>query len=239
MQRSRTAAVCGWLGALGVFAAVLGPVLIHAGAVTPLAGFRSFFVPGLLLGVIALLLSPFAFRATRASAARSGRGLAWLGFACGALLAGVIAAQVRGGAGAPAVNDVSTDLADPPAFTSDPAGRGRDMGYPADFVPLVRRAHPDLATIRVASGPAAALAHAGETAKALGWEVVAVDARAGTLLARDTTRFFRFVDDVIVRVRLADGGGSLVDVRSKSRDGRGITGLNAARIRAFAAKLSR
>jgi uncharacterized protein (DUF1499 family) len=50
---------------------------------------------------------------------------------------------------------------------------------------------------------------------------------------------FRFVDDVLVRVRPADGGGALVDVRSKSRDGRGDLGVNAARIRAFAEKLPR
>ena len=212
MQRSRLAAVCGCLGALGVFGAALGPILIHARAVTPLAGFRSFFLVGLSFGLIALVLSPFAFHATGASGGRSARGLAWLGFACGALLLGVVVANVRGGAGAPAVNDVTTDLSDPPAFASDPAGRGRDMSYPAAFVPLVRRAHPDLATIHLASEPSAALARAGETAKTLGWEVVAVDAHAGTLLARHTTRVFRFIDDVMVRVRSADGGGALVDV---------------------------
>ena len=78
-----------------------------------------------------------------------------------------------------------------------------------------------------------------ETARELGWEVVGVDPAAGTLLARDTTRIFRFVDDVVVRVRSAEGGGSLVDVRSKSRDGRGDLGANAARIRAFAEALPR
>ena len=75
--------------------------------------------------------------------------------------------------------------------------------------------------------------------QALGWEVVSADAAAGTLLARQTTKVFRFVDDVVVRVRPADGGGALVDVRSKSRDGRGDMGVNAARIRAFAEKLPR
>lgn len=239
MRRSRLAVACGFLGALGVFDAGLGPVLIHAGAVTPFVGFRSFFVLGLLFGLVALLLSPFALRATRASAGRSGRGLAWLGFLCGALLVGLVVLGARDGAGVPILNDITTNLADPPAFASDPAGRGRDMRYPADFVPLVRRAYPDLVTIRLADEPAAALARAGETVEALGWEVVSVDAAAGTLLARHTTRVFRFVDDVVVRVRPADGGGALVDIRSKSRDGRGITGLNAARIRAFADELPR
>jgi uncharacterized protein (DUF1499 family) len=239
MQRSRLAVVCGFLGALGVFDAVLGPVLIHAGAITPFFGFRTFYLLGTLSGLIALLLSPFALRATREGAGRTGRGLAWLGFACGALLVGVVVAGARSGAGVPAINDITTDLADPPAFASDPAGLGRDMAYPADFVPQVQQAYPDLATIRVSSDPAQALALSEQTARTLGWEVVAVDAAAGTLLARQTTKVFRFVDDVLVRVRPADGGGAEVDVRSKSRDGRGDMGVNAARIRAFAEKLPR
>lgn len=239
MQRSRLAVVSGFLGALGVFDAVLGPVLIQLGVVKPLFGFQAFFGLGLLLGLIALVLSPFALRATRAASGRSGRGLAWLGFGCGALLATVLAVSARGGAGVPPINDITTDLADPPAFASDPAGEGRDMAYPPDFVPQVRAAYADLAPIRVSSDAARALALAEQTARSLGWEVVAVDAGAGTLLARETSRIFRFVDDVVVRVRASEGGGAVVDVRSKSRDGRGDLGANAARIRRFAEALPR
>jgi uncharacterized protein (DUF1499 family) len=239
MQRSRLAVACGFLGALGVFDAVLGPLLVHAGAITPFFGFRAFYLLGTLCGLVALLLSPFALRATRAGSGRTGRGLAWLGFACGALLVGVVAAGARSGGGVPAINDITTNLSDPPAFPTDPAGAARDMSYPAEFVPQVQEAYPDLATLRVSSEPSQALALAEETARALGWDVVATDPAAGTLLARDTSKLFRFVDDVVVRVRPGEGGGSLVDVRSKSRDGRGDMGVNARRIRAFAEKLPR
>ena len=101
MKRSRLAVACGFLGALGVFDAVLGPVLIHAGAITPIFGFRNFFLLGALLGVVALVLAPFALRATRAGSGRSGRGLAWLGLACGALLVAVVVGGARSGAGVP------------------------------------------------------------------------------------------------------------------------------------------
>jgi uncharacterized protein (DUF1499 family) len=239
MQRSRLAVACGFLGALGVFDAMLGPVLVHLGAVEPIFGFQAFFGLGLLLGLVALVLAPFALRATRAGSGRSGRGLAWLGFGCGALLVAIVAVSARGGAGVPPINDITTDLADPPAFTSDPAGRGRDMGYPSDFVTQVKAAYPDLAPIRVSSDPARSLALAEETARGLGWEVVSVDPATGTLQAQQTSRLFRFVDDVVVRVRPGEGGGAVVDVRSKSRDGRGDMGVNAARIRAFAEKLPR
>ena len=46
------------------------------------------------------------------------------------------------------------------------------------------------------------------------------------------TAIFRFVDDIAIRVR-PTASGTVVDVRSKSRDGRGDLGANAERIRAF------
>ena len=52
------------------------------------------------------------------------------------------------------------------------------------------------------------------------------------LKATDTTRWFAFKDDVVVRVR-PEGAGSRVDVRSVSRVGRGDVGTNARRVRGF------
>ena len=69
-------------------------------------------------------------------------------------------------------------------------------------------------------------------AEELGWEVVARDGDALAFYARDETGLFRFVDDVVVRVR-PDGAGAKIDVRSKSRDGRGDMGTNAKRIRSL------
>ena len=65
--------------------------------------------------------------------------------------------------------------------------------------------------------------------------VVSVDARAGILEATATTMFFRFKDDVAVRVRPdpTRPGGSIVDMRSISRVGGSDVGVNAARIRRF------
>ena len=82
--------------------------------------------------------------------------------------------------------------------------------------------------------PADAFLRALRVAESLGWEVAAKDGGAGAFYARDVSALFRFVDDVVVRVR-PDGLGSIVDVRSKSRDGRSDLGANADRIRAFQA----
>jgi uncharacterized protein (DUF1499 family) len=239
MKRSIVAVAAGLFGALSLFDIALGPLLIHAGWVTPIFGFQWLFLLGLLEGLVALLLGAVALYLTRAGARRGGRALARFGFLAGVVAATVLVLAAVPGREFPPINDITTDLADPPAFTSDPSGRGRDMGYPTDFVPQVKAAYSDLAPIRVASDPTQALVLAEDTAKALGWDVAQVDPAAGTLLASQTSRVFQFVDDILVRVRPHPEGGSVVDVRSKSRDGRGDLGKNAARIREFAARLPR
>ena len=54
----------------------------------------------------------------------------------------------------------------------------------------------------------------------------------GRIEASDTTFWFGFIDDVVIRIE-PDGNGSTLDIRSKSRVGRSDVGANAARIRAF------
>jgi uncharacterized protein (DUF1499 family) len=86
--------------------------------------------------------------------------------------------------------------------------------------------------------PLDALAQADRAARALGWTVVASDPGRGRLEATATTFWFRFTDDIVIRVRPQDAGSRL-DIRSKSRVGRGDLGANARRIRAFAGELLR
>ena len=75
-----------------------------------------------------------------------------------------------------------------------------------------------------------------QVVQGLGWEVVNADRAAGRIEATDTTFWFGFKDDVVVRIRPADNG-SRVDLRSVSRVGGGDIGANAARIRAFSSRL--
>ena len=60
----------------------------------------------------------------------------------------------------------------------------------------------------------------------------------GRIEATETSALFRFKDDVVVRIRPFQDGGSRIDVRSKSRVGRGDAGTNARRIRGFRERLS-
>ena len=71
----------------------------------------------------------------------------------------------------------------------------------------------------------------------MGWEIVSTDRASGLIEATETTRWFGFKDDVVVRVRAAAAGGSRVDVRSVSRVGGSDVGTNAKRIREYLRRL--
>ena len=144
--------------------------------------------------------------------------------------------------GLPPINDITTDLANPPAFVAIAPLRA-SAPVPASYAGAAtaeqqRRAYPDIVPIAVPIPPAAAYAKALATARAAGWTIVAAEAAAGRIEATVTTPWFGFRDDVVIRVT-PDGGGSRVDVRSVSRVGRGDLGANAARVRAFAASMAR
>jgi hypothetical protein len=152
----------------------------------------------------------------------------------------------------PAIHDVSTNLDDVPQFArltvrADNLENIPDEGKaelkalpPEARWKAVHRAHyGDLRTVRVAAPPAETVRRAAALARERGWNVAAVDEKAGTVEATETSLFFRFKDDVAVRVRPAPGGGSLVDMRSVSRVGTSDVGVNAKRVRAFLADLQR
>jgi uncharacterized protein (DUF1499 family) len=144
----------------------------------------------------------------------------------------------------PPIHDITTDTSDPPAFVAVIAARqAAHARNPPEYAgPEVaaqqKSAYPDLVPITLPVPKEQAFEKARAAAQSLGWEIVAADAGEGRLEATDTTRWFGFKDDVVVRVR-PEGGGSRVDVRSKSRVGRSDVGANAARIRAFREALER
>ena len=65
-------------------------------------------------------------------------------------------------------------------------------------------------------------------------DVVARAPQDGRLEAVDTSEWFGFRDDIVVRLR-SEGDGTRIDIRSKSRVGQSDLGVNAKRIRAFLA----
>ncbi|MFL5347029.1 MAG: DUF1499 domain-containing protein [Hyalangium sp.] len=211
-----------------VLLALLGPLLSFLGA---LPGLYGFFLYGLgamvgFLGVVAGIISALLRRV------RQGMTAVAIGLAV--MLVVVYPGFASGGR--PPINDISTDLEDVPAFTqagSAPENKGRDMGYPADFKPTVREFYKKVGPLRASAPPDAvfqqALALAREQPR---WQVTVVDPQARTFEGVAESRLFRFRDDFVVRVR-PDGQGSRVDMRSKSRVGKGDLGANAQRIEQF------
>jgi hypothetical protein len=198
-------------------------------------------------GVLALIAIGFGV------ARRTGAGkLNLLSLAVALLFSAYLLQMVATARSVPAIHDATTNLEDPPAFTAlsarpDNLDNVPDEGEPelarldpeSRWKALHRRAYGDLRTLRVRAGVAQTTGRAASLARSRGWEIAKVDRKAGIVEATATSRFFRFKDDVVVRVRRdpASPGSSLVDIRSISRVGGSDIGMNAKRIRAFAADL--
>jgi hypothetical protein len=145
-----------------------------------------------------------------------------------------------GGGGAP-IHDITTDTLDPPEFIETAKERTPEENPAAysgsESAEIQLAAYPDIETIVLLDPRSFVFQIALETANDMGWDVVAADAETGHIEATASTPFVGFKDDVVIRIR-TDGAETLVDVRSKSRIGRGDMGVNAARIRQFRDKLN-
>ena len=154
-----------------------------------------------------------------------------------ALLMGLIAVGVpyqwqRRAQGVPPIHDISTDLDNPPAFEKVVALRA-DAPNDLERTPAVadqqRKGYPDLAPLQLSIPPDQAFDRALALVQERGWEIVTADKSTGRIEATDTTTWFGFKDDVVIRMT-PWGAGTRVDVRSVSRVGRSDVGTNARRI---------
>ena len=188
-------------------------------------------IAGALLAVVAL-----AIPRVRGGGARS-------------LIAALVVAGVTGGitgywasraSSVPRIHDITTDTENPPQLVATlPMRAGAEntavYGGP-QLAAEQKQGYPDIAPLMLTLPPAAAFERALRAAQAMGWQIVAADLATGHLEATDTTLWFGFHDDIVVRIAAA-GRGSRVDVRSVSRVGRSDIGTNAKRIRSFLDRL--
>ena len=98
--------------------------------------------------------------------------------------------------------------------------------------------YPDLHTQRFPRPPGEVFNAALATAREMGFEITSQSPEKGEIQAVATTRLLRFKDDVTIRVG-RESEVATVNVRSRSRIGKGDLGANARRIRDFQAGLSR
>jgi uncharacterized protein (DUF1499 family) len=137
----------------------------------------------------------------------------------------------------PRIHDISTDLNHPPQFVAITPREGADQRIPATVAAQQLRAYPDLKTVVLPVPMEQAFQSALGTAKEMGWEIVAAVPQEGRIEATDTTLWFGFKDDIVIRLFPA-GERTLLDMRSVSRVGVSDVGTNAARIRGFLSKMS-
>jgi uncharacterized protein (DUF1499 family) len=138
----------------------------------------------------------------------------------------------------PPIHDITTDPDNPPAFSAVLPARAAEhaggVNYDDPKLPqLQKAAYPDLAALKAALPVAKAFNEALHVAKSMpGWTIIAADADTGHIEAIQQSRWFRFTDDIVIRVS-GDVAGSRIDMRSTSRQGHSDYGVNAARIRVY------
>jgi hypothetical protein len=192
---------------------------------------------GVLLGLVGLWL-------TRRRVKLALANLAALVVALGFVL--FLGNLVRTARSVPAIHDVSTNLDDVPQFSRLPVRADNldnvpDLDRPelkamapeARWKAVHASAYGGLRTVRVPMNVADTIRRAAALARERGWEIAVADPEAGLLEATETSLFFRFKDDVVIRARPDPAGGSQVDMRSISRVGGSDVGVNAKRVRGF------
>ncbi len=234
--------VAAWVGffdALIAIALVLAGVIgAHFGLAAPFLGFQLFLF-GMLFGVLGLILGLVGLFRTRRPQFRSAHGRALVASYAGAILTALLVYLVLGARSYPAINDITTDVDNPPEFVhaaSLPENRGRIMTYDkARYAERQQQGYGKLQPLHLAMDPDQAWREVSTLAADMhGWTVTYSDPKSRTVEGVATTRLFRFRDDFVIQVRPAPAGsGSIVEMRSKSRDGQGDVGANYKRIEGF------
>ena len=201
---------------------------------------------GLPVAAATLLVSIVVYAVARRHAADGALRLSALAL-IGTIAAGlgyyVPASYVPGeGENVPPIHDISTDTVNPPDFVAVLPLRadapnttvygGSDDMTPERLAELQTGAYPDITTVTLSDAPDIVFERALAAVDRLGWELVAQVPAEGRIEATDTTFWYRFKDDVVIRIQPA-GNGTTIDARSVSRVGRGDAGTNARRLRAF------
>ena len=238
----------GWLALLGSVATVIyalgGLTLARYDLIEKITGFFAFvtaFTPALVLTGFALIVLVLAFVLKSKP-----RWPAILSLVLSGGLALTFYTQVMvPGGSVPPIHDITTDLDDPPQFTTLdrlPVSTGMDFAT-GEPIPLEvwrdhhEEAYSHIQPIVIAKAPAEVIAEARALMERNGWEIAAYDEEAGHVEGTAYAGYLKFRDDVVVEVTPVADGSTRVDMRSVSQVGQSDLGYNAARIEAFLEEL--
>jgi len=142
----------------------------------------------------------------------------------------------------PPIHDITTDTDNPPPLLALLAERTaahalNTADYNATTAVLQKTYFPDIAPKELKLPQREAFERVLAAIRAQGWRVAATAPDDSRIEAVATTFWIGFNDDMVFRLTAIGPDETRVDMRSISRVGRGDTGTNAARVRAFLAAL--
>jgi uncharacterized protein (DUF1499 family) len=228
--------VAAWAGRFAWFAlavALLSIVIVRTGFLE-IGPALATFAAALMFAGLAIVLAFAAFVVIWR------QGLRGLGRATGGLFLALLLLAYPGylayrASKLPAINDITTDAANPPRFAVLARLRPRGTSdYPgAAVATLQRAAYPDIEPLQSEAPAATVYKVALDVVTKRKWSILDSQApapgRPGTIEAVARTLIMGFRDDVVVRIT-ARGNGTRVDVRSASRYGTHDFGANARRV---------
>jgi uncharacterized protein (DUF1499 family) len=184
----------------------------------------------LIVGAIAIVLALIQAIFMRKTISWPVTGIA---VACAAVAIFMPLSMMNKAKSVPPIHDITTDLVNPPRFMAILALRA-DAPNPAEYqgeeiANQQRTAYPELQTQRYSQTAAQVFDAALAAVNSMGLEVVTSDKALGLIEAYDTTTWFGFVDDVVIRIQ-SDEQMTVLDARSKSRVGMSDIGKNAERL---------
>jgi uncharacterized protein (DUF1499 family) len=166
--------------------------------------------------------------------------LALLGFGIGVTLFAVPVKWILTARSVPPIHDITTDTENPPEFVAilkirQGAPNPAEYGGP-EIAAQQKEGYPNLGPLLLPVPPDQAFERALAAARSMGWQIVDANREEGRIEGTDTTFWFGFKDDIVIRIAPV-AQGSRIDVRSLSRVGRSDVGTNARRIEDYLKKL--
>src|SRR3989442_9407007 len=161
-----------------------------------------------VLGLVALFLD---------RSSRRGGLLTIVTIGLGALVVGIPWQMKQQAQHVPPIHDITTDTENPPAFVAIlplRADAPNSVEYKgAEVAAQQKKAYPDLQPLTVNASPDVTFQKALRAARDAGWDIVESRPDQGRIEATDTTLWFGFKDDIVLRVMSLDSA-SRIDARS-------------------------
>lgn len=221
------------LSSVSLFA--IGPALAFFRIVAPQTGLL-LLVSGSLLGLVVTV-------AGLAAMLRGQGGVVVAVWFLGAVPCGFLVFAVAAGSRYPLINDISTEAVYPPGFehvSTLPEAEKWDLAFPSDNGAKIAEAYPNIKTLALIESLDEVYGRAYQLAQAQpGWTILAqrLGEKEHAIEGYAESPLFHFRDYFVIRIREIEASAVVVDMRSKSRDGKGDFGANARRIYSFLEKL--